>query len=143
MKITAIVLVVVMGMLGCGGAKFTRGTKEIPRPTVVKSIEELPKASVSLVEIQETWVIRVIAESAQNQEQYDAIEAARGVAQRNILVMLNGLRISSAKMIESGNLKKDEIKLLVDCMVLTYDCGAFYDKTLKVAYVCVEMPVRD
>jgi len=109
---------------------------------VLKSIDDLPKPSMSLDEIRKTGRIRVIGESARKQEQFNALTAARAVAQRNILSIVHGSKIESETLISKGDLSRDEVKLLIDGNIRTYDCGAFYDRALEVAYYCAEVPVR-
>lgn len=137
-----IMLLMLVAVLGCGGKNVKIDSLVVNAPTTVKSVDDLPKMSTSVEEIKKSGYIRVIAESAVNQEHYDALTAARGVAQRNILSIVNGLHVNSNQYIERGELKADEIKLITEGHIKTYDCGAFYDRALRVAYVCTEIPVR-
>lgn len=136
----ALVLVAVVPFTGCS----SKGKIEVDvaAPTVLRSIDDMPKPSISMEEIRKTGLIRVIGESARNQEQFNALTAAKGVAQRNALAVVRGTRIDSETMIQNGTLDKDEVKLLVEGHIKTYDCGAYYDQVLRAAYYCVEVPVK-
>lgn len=143
------VMVVVALLLLLTGCSFSRNNTvrvddigATSTPTTLKSIEDLPKPATTPAEIRAAGAIRVIAESAKGQEQYDALAAARGVAQKNLLGIIDGVRVSSESLIKKGVLSEETIKLIVDGHVKAFDCGAFYNRANQTGYYCMELPLK-
>lgn len=110
-------------------------------PTVVRSVEDLPKDSTTPEEIRKNGVIRITAESAKGQDQYDALTAARIMAQTNLLSIIDGIKVNSARLVKSGRMTEDETKTIVSGHIRAFDCGAFYDAVNGIGYHCMEFPV--
>ncbi len=128
---------------GCGGGKTAR-LNDIGltnSPTTVKSPDDLPKMATTPVEIKEAGAIRVIAESAKGQSQYDALTAARGVAQKKLLDIINGVKVNGDTLIAKGELTEETIKLITEGHIKAFDCGAYYDRLSQTGYYCMEAPV--
>lgn len=128
---------------GCGGGK-TAKVDDIGltnTPTTVKSADDLPKMVTTPKEIAKEGVIRVIAESAKGQSQYDALTAARGVAQKKLLDIISGVKVNAATLIAKGELKEEDIKLITEGHIKAFDCGAFYDRSSQTGYYCMEVPL--
>ena len=129
-------------LAGCGTSKPYQFGNSVQAPTVLRSVNDLPKPSTTLEEIQKTGYIRVIAESAKGQSRFNAIEAAKGVAEANILHIIEGSKINYQKAIATGELKEQEVKILVSGTVRTYECGAYYDESTGTTYACMEALAR-
>ncbi|MEK6682044.1 MAG: hypothetical protein AABY79_08790, partial [Nitrospirota bacterium] len=97
---------------GCGGGKTARidDIGLTNSPTTVKSADDLPKMATTPAEIKKAGAIRVIAESANGQNQYDALTAARGVAQKKLLDIINGVKVNANTLIAKGELTEETIK---------------------------------
>lgn len=128
---------------GCGGGK-TAMVDDIGltnSPTTVKSPDDLPKMATIPSEIKKAGAIRVIAESAKGQSQYDALTAARGVAQKRLLDIINGVKVDANALIAKGELTEETIKLVTEGHIKAFDCGAYYDRLSQTGYYCMEAPV--
>ena len=136
-------LVILVVGTGCGGSKSVKldnlGLDNAP--TTVKSVDDLPKMSTTPTDIAKTGVIRIIAESAKGQSHYDALTAARTVAQKRLLDHITGTDINGQTLVSKGVLTEEEIKSITQGHIRSFDCGAFYDRSIQVAYYCVEIPV--
>lgn len=110
-------------------------------PTVVKSVEDLPKNSTTAAEIRQTGVIRITAESAKGQEQYNALASARIVAQKNLLSIVNGIKVNSDALVQKGEMTSEEIRAVVSGHIKALDCGAYYDASNGIGYYCMEFQV--
>ena len=136
-------LVILVISTGCGGSKSVKldnlGLDNAP--TTVKSVDDLPKMSTTPSDIAKTGVIRVIAESAKGQSHYDALTAARTVAQKRLLDHITGTNIDGQTLVSKGVLTEEEVKSITQGHIRSFDCGAFYDRAIQVGYYCVEIPV--
>ena len=136
-------LLVLLILTACGGTKGElRADFDIPSPTVVRSVSDLPKPIVSRQDILKTGVIRVIAESGKNQDQYEALEASRITAQREILAVVSGANLDSNELVSNGVLNKDEITRAITGHLRSFSCGDFYDSVKKVGYSCQESSLK-
>jgi hypothetical protein len=111
-------------------------------PTTVKSPDDLPKMATTQAEIKKAGAIRVIAESAKGQSQYDALTAARGVAQKRLLDIINGVKVDANALIAKGELTEETIRLITEGHIKAFDCGAYYDSLSRTGYYCMEAPLR-
>lgn len=129
---------------GCGGGKTARidDIGLTNSPTTVKSPDDLPKMATTPAEIKKAGAIRVIAESANGQSQYDALTAARGVAQKKLLDIINGVKVDANTLIAKGELTEETIKIITDGHIKAFDCGAYYDRSSRTGYYCMEAPLR-
>jgi hypothetical protein len=135
--------ILVLLMVGCGGNKLElKSDFDIPAPTVLKSINDFPKQITSRQDILKTGVIRVISESGKNQNQYEALEASRIEAQRDILAVIKGAELDSSETVSLGILTKDEITRVISGHLRTFSCGNFYDTVKKVGYSCQESIIK-
>lgn len=134
---------VILISTGCGGSKSVKldNVGLDNAPTTVKSVDDLPKMSTTPSEIAKTGVIRVIAESAKGQSHYDALTAARTVAQKRLLEHVTGTNIDGQTLVSKGALTEEEVKSITQGHIRTFDCGAYYDRGNQVGYYCVEIPI--
>lgn len=134
---------VILISTGCGGSKSVKldnlGLDNAP--TTVKSVDDLPKMSTTPSEIAKTGVIRVIAESAPKQSHYNALTAARTVAQKRLLEHIVGNTIEGKTLVDEGLLTKEYVESVTQGHIRSFDCGAYYDRGNQVGYYCVEIPV--
>lgn len=110
-------------------------------PTVVRSVEDLPPNSTTPAEIRQTGVIRITAESAKGQDQYQALTAARIMSQKNLLSIIDGIKLNSDGLVKDGKMTHDEVRAIVNGHIKAFDCGAFYDSSNGIGYYCMEFPV--
>jgi hypothetical protein len=139
-----LILIIGISMLvACGGNKSElKSDFDVPAPTVLKSINDFPKQSVSRQDILKTGVVRVIAESGKNQDQYEALEASRIEAQRDILAIIRGAELDSSELVSNGVLNKDEVTRVISGHLRTFSCGNFYDSVKRVGYSCMEASLK-
>jgi len=114
---------------------------------------------VSLVVVaysQETWqsvtepvkvfsegYIKVIGTSEEGQSRYRAIRAATVVAQRDLLEVLQGLRLYGSTTIRDGMHESDLIKTTVEGYLKgAMKCGERYDPNRGYAQVCLKLYIR-
>ena len=143
MKKLLTVLFVIVFVSACGSSQKSVSFKvDTKTPTTVSSADDLPKATMSPEEIAERGSIVVIGESAAGQSQYDALTAARGVAQKNLLSVVNGLKVNADGLITKGVLTEDNIRIVVSGHIKAIDCGAYYDRGSQVGYYCVQLPLK-
>ena len=115
---------------------------DINSPTTVNSVDNLPKPTLSNNDIAKRGAIIVIGESASGQSQYNALTSARGVAQKNLLSIVNGVKINADAIINKGELTKDDVNLIVNGHIRSLDCGAYFDRTHGIGYYCVQMVLK-
>lgn len=136
-------LLMVLTLVACGSNKANlMSDLDTPSPTVLKSINDFPKQITSRQDILKTGTIRVIAESGKNQDQYEALEASRVEAQRDILAVIKGAELDSNELVSTGVLTKDEITRVISGHLRSFDCGNFYDSVKKIGYSCQETSIK-
>jgi hypothetical protein len=134
---------IMLMLVACGGNKLElKSDIDIPSPTVLKSVNDFPKQIVSRQDILKTGLIRVISESGKNQDQYEALEASRIEAQREILTVIRGTELDSSELVSTGVLTKDEITRVTSGHLRTFSCGNFYDSVKRVGYSCEEASIK-
>lgn len=143
MKKLLVVMLAVMFVASCGSSQKSVSFKvDTKTPTTVNSADDLPKPTLSPQDISDRGAIVVIGESAAGQSQYDALTAARGVAQKNLLSVVNGVRVNADGLITKGVLSEDNVKVIVNGHIKAIDCGAYYDRGSQVGYYCVQLPLK-
>ncbi|WP_320170251.1 hypothetical protein [Maridesulfovibrio sp.] len=84
--------------------------------------------------------IQVIGESEAGQSRYRAKRAAEVVAQRRLLEIYQGLRLSGKTTVRDGMLTSDNIKTSVEGSLRgAVPCGEAYDRTEGYARVCLRL----
>lgn len=141
MKNLGLGLVVLM-LVACGGNKGLVLNNLDNSPDLIKNVSDFPKQSITYAEIAKNGYIRVIAESAAGQSQYNAIEAARVIAREHVLEITYGVRHESETLVKTGVLAEQDIKALVTGNVRSFDCGLFYNQSTGTGYSCMEANVR-
>lgn len=132
----------VLALVACGGQKYIPLDNLSNSPDLIKSVSDFPKQSVTYAEISKNGYIRVIAESAKDQNQYNAIEAARIIARNHVLEITDGVRHDSQALVKTGILAEQDIKSVTSGTIRTFDCGMFYNQTTGTGFACAEMPLR-
>lgn len=135
-------LIILISFLVSCSSKGTLNLTDIQTSTTVNSINDLPKPTFSFEDIKKASAIIVLGESAPGQNQHNALTSARGVAQRDLLEKINGVKVSSETIVKKGILTKDEIRLLVSGHIKSLDCGAYYDRVQGIGYYCVQLPIK-
>jgi hypothetical protein len=103
----------------------------------------LPPPTNSPVEAFVTGYIRVWGESEMGQRRYAALRAAKVVAQRDLIEVLQGVSVTGDTTVQNGLLANDIIRSTVQGFLQgARECGRYYDPTQGVGYVCLEMPTR-
>ncbi len=135
-------IVMVMALVACGGNKSLVLNNLNTSPDLIKSVDDFPKQSVTYSEIAKNGYVRVIAESASGQSQYNAIESARIIAREHVLELTNGVRNDSEALVKTGVLTEQDIKAVTTGTIRTFDCGMFYNQSTQTGFSCMEAPVR-
>ena len=134
---------VILMLVGCGGNKELNLTSlEVQAPTMLKSVNDFPQPITSRKDIVKTGMVRVIAESAKNQDRYDAVRAAEIEAESGILLIVHGADMNVDQLASSGVLTKDEVSRLANGHLRTFNCGNFYDSVAQVGYSCMEAGLK-
>ncbi|WP_245577118.1 hypothetical protein [Maridesulfovibrio zosterae] len=91
-------------------------------------------------QIFEKGYIQVIGESEAGQSRYRAKRAAEVVAQRRLLEIFQGLRLSGETTVRDGMLSSDKIKTRVEGTLRgAVPCGETFDRTEGYARVCLRL----
>lgn len=95
------------------------------------------------VKIFEEGYIQVVGASEEGQSRYRALRAATVVAQRDLLEILEGLRLHGQTTIKDGMLKSDEIRTSVDGFLRgAVKCGENFNSSRGFAEVCLRLYIR-
>ncbi|MGA1845719.1 hypothetical protein [Deferribacter abyssi] len=87
--------------------------------------------------------MRVIGESEAGQRRYAALRAAKVVAQRDLLEVIQGVTVSGDTTVQNGLLVNDVIRSTVQGFLQgARECGRYYDMTQGVGYVCLEVGTK-
>lgn len=157
MKGIGILLLTIFVVTACGGGKALRdnySNSVDESPTTLKSWRDFPPQVLTLTEAKKVGVFRVYGESADGQSHYDALAAARLVAQANLLTTIQGLKIEKNIQVKTdeggkdfrgfsskgGRLTEEDIKGTTTGYLKPYECGAYYDSSIGRGYYCVEVP---
>ncbi len=90
-----------------------------------------------------TGYIRVWGESEVGQRRYAALRAAKVVAQRDLVEVLQGVSITGDTTVQNGLLANDIIRSTVQGFLQgARECGRYYDPSQGIGYVCLEIGTR-
>lgn len=91
----------------------------------------------------EEGYIQVTGISEEGQKRFAAIRAATVVAQRDILEILEGLRLHGETLVKDGMLQSDQIRTTVEGFVRgAMKCGERYNESKGYAEVCMRVNIR-
>jgi len=91
----------------------------------------------------EEGFIQVVGQSEEGQSRVRALRAAEIVAKRDLLEMVQGLRLHGTTTVESGMLASDRIRTTVTGFLWgAVKCGERYDAEKGSARVCVRLNIR-
>ncbi len=94
-------------------------------------------------EIFEEGYIQVIGISEEGQSRYNAMRAATVVAQRDLLEIMEGLRLSGQTTVKDGMLKSDDIRTSISGFLRgAVKCGEKYHNDRRYAEVCMKLHIR-
>jgi hypothetical protein len=95
---------------------------------------------VNADEVFQKGYIQVIGESEAGQSRYRAKRAAEVVAQRRMLEIFQGLRLSGQTTVRDGMLASEKVKTTVDGTLRgAVPCGESFDRTEGYARVCLRL----
>ncbi|HHL33173.1 MAG TPA: hypothetical protein ENJ30_02280 [Desulfobulbaceae bacterium] len=101
------------------------------------------QAVTTPVKIFQKGYIQVIGGSEEGQSRYRASRAAEIVAQRDLLEILQGLRLSGTSSVKDGMLQSDEINTSVQGFLRgAIKCGEKYHSDKGYAEVCMRLNIR-
>ena len=104
--------------------------------------EEL-QAVTDPVKVFEAGYLQVVGVSEEGQTRYQALRAAQVVAQRDLLEVMQGLKLFGATSVKDGMLQSDEIKTSVEGFLRgAVKCGQTYDESKGSAEVCMRLNIR-
>ena len=95
------------------------------------------------VKVFEEGYIQVIGISEEGQSRYAALRAATVVAQRDLLEILQGLRLYGETTIKNGMLQSDEIRTTIEGFLKgAVKCGEKYNRDSRYGEVCMRLYIR-
>lgn len=104
--------------------------------------EEL-EAVTDPVKVFETGYLQVVGVSEEGQTRYQALRAAQVVAQRDLLEVMQGLKLFGTTSVKDGMLQSDEIRTTVEGFLRgAVKCGQSYDESKGFAEVCMRLNIR-
>lgn len=91
----------------------------------------------------EEGYIQVIGISEEGQSRYKAMRAATVVAQRDLLEIMEGLRLSGQTTVKDGMLQSDDIRTSISGFLRgAVKCGEKYHNDRQYAEVCMKLNIR-
>jgi hypothetical protein len=128
MKRTFFVITVVLGALAMAAGAWAQGEwKSVTEPN----------------QVFEEGYIQVTGISEEGQKRFAAIRAATVVAQRDLLEILEGLRLYGETHVRDGMLQSDQIRTTVEGFVRgAMKCGERYNDVKGYAEVCMRLNIR-
>ncbi len=94
-------------------------------------------------QIFEEGYIQVIGASEEGQSRYKAMRAATVVAQRDLLEIMEGLRLSGQTTVKDGMLQSDDIRTSINGFLRgAVKCGEKYHSDRQYAEVCMKLHIR-
>ncbi len=97
----------------------------------------------SPAQIFEEGYIQVIGISEEGQSRYKAVRAATVVAQRDLLEIMEGLRLSGETTVRDGMLQSDDIRTSISGFLRgAVKCGEKYHSDRRYAEVCMKLHIR-
>ena len=91
----------------------------------------------------EEGYIQVIGISEEGQSRYKALRAATVVAQRDLLEIIEGLRLSGETTVKDGMLQSDDIRTSINGFLRgAVKCGEKYHNDRRYGEVCMKLHIR-
>ena len=101
------------------------------------------KSITDPVQIFEEGYIQVVGVSEEGQSRYKAMRAATVVAQRDLLEIMEGLRLSGQTTVRDGMLQSDDIRTSISGFLRgAVKCGEKYHGDRRYAEVCMKLHIR-
>ncbi|MBW2710189.1 MAG: hypothetical protein JRD04_13215, partial [Deltaproteobacteria bacterium] len=101
------------------------------------------KSITDPVQIFEEGYIQVVGVSEEGQSRYKAMRAATVVAQRDLLEVMEGLRLSGQTTVRDGMLQSDDIRTSISGFLRgAIKCGEKYHNDRQYAEVCMKLHIR-
>ena len=101
------------------------------------------KSITDPVQIFEEGYIQVVGVSEEGQSRYKAMRAATVVAQRDLLEIMEGLRLSGQTTVRDGMLQSDDIRTSITGFLRgAIKCGEKYHNDRRYAEVCMKLHIR-
>lgn len=101
------------------------------------------KSITDPVQIFEEGYIQVVGVSEEGQSRYQAMRAATVVAQRDLLEIMEGLRLSGQTTVRDGMLQSDDIRTSISGFLRgAMKCGEKYHSDRRYAEVCMKLNIR-
>lgn len=95
------------------------------------------------VQVFEEGYIQVVGISEEGQSRFKAIRAATVVAQRDLLEVIEGLRLSGQTTVKDGMLQSDDIRTSINGFLRgAVKCGEKYHNDRRYAEVCMKLHIR-
>ncbi len=95
------------------------------------------------VKVFEEGYIQVVGVSEEGQKRYGAMRAATVVAQRDLLEILEGLRLYGETTVKNGMLQSDEIRTTIRGFLKgAVKCGEKFNRDAGYAEVCMRLYIR-
>lgn len=127
MKKTIYGMAMVLGVLAMASGAWAQEWRSVTEPT----------------QIFEEGYIQVTGISEEGQKRFAAIRAATVVAQRDLLEILEGLRLYGETHVRDGMLQSDQIRTSVEGFVRgAMKCGERYNESRGYAEVCMRVNIR-
>ena len=128
MKRTFFVITAVLGALAMAAGAWAQGEwKSVTEPN----------------QVFEEGYIQVTGISEEGQKRFAAVRAATVVAQRDLLEILEGLRLYGETHVRDGMLQSDQIRTTVEGFVRgAMKCGERYNDVKGYAEVCMRVNIR-
>ncbi|BAI80872.1 conserved hypothetical protein [Deferribacter desulfuricans SSM1] len=113
------------------------------QPQMMGGMPPLPQPITNPQAAFATGYIRVIGESEAGQRRYAALRAAKVVAQRDLLEVIQGVTVAGDTTVQNGLLVNDVIRSTVQGFLQgARECGRYYDMSQGVGYVCLEVGTK-
>ena len=101
------------------------------------------KSITDPVQIFEEGYIQVVGVSEEGQSRYKAMRAATVVAQRDLLEIMEGLRLSGQTTVRDGMLQSDDIRTSITGFLRgAMKCGEKYHNDRRYGEVCMKLHIR-
>lgn len=101
------------------------------------------KSITDPVQIFEEGYIQVVGVSEEGQSRYKAMRAATVVAQRDLLEIMEGLRLAGQTTVKDGMLQSDDIRTSITGFLRgAVKCGEKYHNDRQYAEVCMKLHIR-
>jgi hypothetical protein len=95
------------------------------------------------VKVFEAGYLQVVGVSEEGQTRYQALRAAQVVAQRDLLEVMQGLKLFGSTSVKDGMLQSDEIKTSVEGFLKgAVKCGQTYNESKGSGEVCMRLNIR-